>query len=143
MFNFFRKKQENPFSEFAATYSKAQKASMIGIMLMLGKSAGNINKQQMDVISNTAKMLDLDLEDPILLTAGQGGHDYLVNNLKNLNQSQKEYFVLTLHGYCLTGGENIEKLFNYSLQFCNKIGISETEYESTIKKMTLMMEKFG
>jgi hypothetical protein len=143
MFNFFRKKQENPFSEFASTYSKEQKASIIGIMLMLGKSAGNINKQQMDAISNTAKMLNLDIDDPILISAAAGGHDYLVNNLKTLDQSQKDFFVVTINGYCLTGGENIEKLFNYSLKFCEKIGISEIEYESIIKKMALMMEKFG
>ena len=43
----------------------------------------------------------------------------------------------------LTGGENIEKLLNYTLQFCEKIGILETEYESTLKKMALLMEKFG
>ena len=41
-------------------------------MLMLGKSAGNINKQQMDAISNTAKMLNLDIDDLILITAAAG-----------------------------------------------------------------------
>jgi|SRR5690606_5267576 len=146
MFNFFNKKKEDPIREhlggFQDNFTKEQKAAILGSLVILAKSDGQVHPKEMQNIEQTGRLLGIELDDPVFARVASGGKNEITRILNTLDRSQKEWYIITLHSMVAADGKVEEIEISYALGFADDIGISEDEYVQIIQKAELLMKKF-
>lgn len=127
---------------FQDSFTKEQKAAIIGTLAVIAHSDGSVHQKEMQQIDQTCKLLGIEPDDPIFASVARQGPNYSINILNSLDRSQKEWYVLAVHQMVRADGkvENVE--ISYSLGFCEKIGISEDDYIQIIQKAEMLLKKF-
>ncbi len=66
----------------------------------------------------------------------------LFNLLNSLDESQKDWYILTVVGMIHADGQVLEVEFQYMETFLSKMGITKQRFEDVLKFSQLMMKKF-
>lgn len=127
----------NHLGDFQDEFTQEQKAVMIFNLLMIAEVEGETQPAELQQIEYTAKLLGIELDDPIfhLIPArmfvegvAESGPKYFSRILNSLSESQKEWFAVIIVGIITVGGiKNIEIRNNRALRILGSIGISEEE----------------
>jgi len=146
MFNFFNKKKEDSLREhlggFQDGLTKEQKAAILGSLVILAKSDGQVHPKEMQNIEQTGRLLGIEFDDPAFERVAFGGKNEMIRILNTLDRSQKEWYIITLQSMVTADGKVEEIEISYALGFAEDIGISEEEYVKIIQKAELLMKKF-
>lgn len=120
---------------FFDTFSVLQKASVIRCLIVILKADGKTHPKELAYVEEAAAMLNVDTDDPLVnrLLTDNTKHEML-RHLNTLNESQKEWLVVMMHGMILSDGEADQKEINYSMGISQEIGISHDKYFSIISK---------
>ncbi len=90
---------------------------------------------------NTAKLLDFDLDDKAFTDFSEQSEEYLINVLKTLSESQKEWLVWNLNGIAYVTGKATEAEVGAAVNICNRMGITDDRYISIIQKTKNIMNR--
>jgi len=120
---------------FFDTFSKLQKAAVIRCLIVILKADGKTHPKEITYVEEATAMLNIDTDDPIVnrLLTDNTKHEML-RHLNTLNESQKEWLVVMMHGMILSDGEVDQKEINYSMGIAQEIGINQDKYFSIISK---------
>lgn len=145
MFNFSNNRRgqiREHLSGFQDDYNKEQKAAIMWALILLANSDGNIHPTEAKSLDETALMLDISPEDPIMNRIMAGGKDEIIRILNTLERTQKEWFITALHGMIHADGKVEDIEIGYALGFAEDIGISQNEYKQIIEKVNLLMKLY-
>lgn len=130
---------------FQEEYTQEQKAAIIRCLWVILQADNEKHPIEMKYLKDTAQLLDIDFKDPILLRLLNDKTKFeMLTHLKTLSTSQKEWFVVAIHGMMICDGNAADREFNYILGICGEIGITEEMYISIIEKTEALQKKvFG
>jgi uncharacterized tellurite resistance protein B-like protein len=137
MFNFFKSKDQRVrehFAEFNASFTTEQKAAVVGSLVVISKCDNHIADQEVKVIESVMQILDIEPDNYQLNRLPELGFEYLFKVLNSLDRNQKEWYVITVHNMIAADGKIEDVEAHYALKFCEKMGISEDEYISIVKR---------
>lgn len=145
MFNFLKSKNDpvrEHLSTFQDGFTKEQKSAIIGFFVMTAKADGNFHPKEMESIEQSARLLGIEIDDPIHRKTAANGLDYIVKTLMTLNQSQKEWFVVALNSLIGADGIFEQVEINSIINICERLGISEDEFIGIINKSRQLGKMF-
>jgi len=146
MFGFFNKRKD-PVSEdlrdFQKSFTKEQKVAILGSLVILAKSKGQMLPKEIDLIEQTGRVLALDVDETLFAKIAGGGIDELMRILKTLNQSQKEWFVISMRSMTAASGKVNEEQIAFAFGLAEKIGFTEDEIIELIDKTQHLNDFFN
>lgn len=148
MFSFFKKKKNNNspvhehLSGFQNEFNKNQKAAVISSLIIIAKSDG-VHPSEMEFIERTMEILGIDFDDAVFSEFAKKDKDNLIKHLDSLSKTQKEWYVVAVHGLVSSDGKTNQREVDFATGFCGDIGISEDEYIRIIKKTDALSKNFS
>lgn len=145
MFGFFKKKKDpvrEHLGDFQNSFTKEQKVAILGSLVILAKSKGQMLPKEIDLIEQTGRVLGLDVDEALFAKIAGGGIDELMRILKTLNQSQKEWFVISMRSMTAASGKVNEEQIALAFGLAEKIGFTENEIIELIDKTERLNEFF-
>ena len=145
MFNFFKKKPENnPISEIFSDLTTNQKMSVINLLLNIGVCDGEQGNQDMELqfLNNYVKILGV-RSDSSMAYLENHGHEQIIEDLKSISKSQKEFLVVAAWEMITCDGRPNETELEFAGTIFNKIGVTDDQLVATIKKTTALMNHFN
>jgi len=134
------------FNEFQKSFTDVQKAAIIGSLVIVAKSDGDLHDKEWTHIMETSKMLGMDLEISSsaskLAKMAESGLDYMLSVLRSLSRSQKEWCILAMHMTMLADGKVLHAEINFCLGIAEDMGISPDEYKRIIDKAQQVTNAF-
>jgi uncharacterized tellurite resistance protein B-like protein len=129
---------------FQDSFTIEQKAAILGSLAIIVKIADdNIKKNEMKIIELAAKVLGMNLYDPIIIQIVKEDPIYIKTVLSTLDRHQKEWYVIMVNDLVISDDkmENIKiSLADYMLE---AIGISDEEFDRIINKSNLLTRMFS
>ena len=140
--------KQDPINEhlkpFKDSFTIEQKAAILGSLAIIAKIADdNIKKNEMKVIELAAKVLGMNLYDPIIIQIVKEDPIYIKTVLNTLDRHQKEWYVIMVNDLVISDDKmkNIKiSLADYMLE---AIGISDEEFDRIINKSNLQTKMFS
>lgn len=147
MFSFFKKKKNNsPVNEylkdFQNEFNKKQKVAIISSLILIAKSDG-VHPSEMEFIERTIEILNIDVDDELFIEFAKKDPDYIIKYLDSLSKTQKEWYVVAVHGLVSSDGKANKRELDFAFGFCDGIGITEDEYIQIIKKTDALSKNFS
>lgn len=145
MFDFSKIKShqvKNDISLFQNQYTELQKAAILGALIVVAKSDGEVHPKEFKKIEDTATLLGTDMSDPLHLAVIQSKAQ-MIAILNSLTRKQKEWFILCLHEMVLIDGQVKDIEVSFALGFARDLGISEYEYFEIIDKAIAISNFFS
>jgi len=143
MFDFFKKKVENPISKVFADLTTNQKMSVMNLLVTIAvcdKGQGDRTKE-MKFLNTYVSILGV-RSDKSLDYLELEGQSRLVNDLKPLSQSIKDFLVVVAYDLINCDGSPNETELNMMTTIFEQIGIDEGKIISTIKKSQIAAKRF-
>jgi hypothetical protein len=138
------KAEPNPeLLEFANSYTEEQKAAMMYILMLMVASEGDYDTKKFNFLNTQAKLLSFDLEGKSMDIYQHQNADYAYSILKLMNDSQKEWFSVTLGSMISLDKRptlNEEKLIDRILSETN---ISDEQFKNANLKARALWNKFN
>lgn len=144
MFNLFnKKKEENPISDMFSDLSTNQKMSVINLLLSIGVCDGDQGNEDNEIkyLNTYVKILDI-RSDKSMAYLDSHGQERIIEDLKSISKSQKEFLVLAAWEMITCDGRPNETELEVAGAFFEKIGISDEEFVATIEKTQALMKHF-
>lgn len=144
MFDFSKIKSQAPLNDltlFQNQFTELQKSAIIGALIVLSKSDGEVHPKELTKIENTASLLGLDISIPSRINVFQSKIE-MIAVLNTLKPSQKEWFLICLHEMVLIDGKVQEIEVAFALGFANDLGFNEDDYFRVIQKAAAIAENF-
>lgn len=130
-------------SEFKNSYTEEQKAAMMYSLMLIVASEGDYDTKKFNFLNSQASLLGFDLEGKSMAIYQHNKADYAYNILKTMNDSQKEWFSITLGTMISLDNRptvNEEKLVGSILTETN---ISDEQFKNANLKARALLNKFG
>ena len=115
-------------------------------LFLIANSDGEYHNKEHQFFEQTAMLLGYKLGnnlDSIVEEFMTMDRESLFYHLNSLNESKKDWYIVTAFGMVHSDGRALEEEFQYMLVFFDKMGITEERFENVIRKTELLMEKFG
>lgn len=142
MFNLFKSPFPKETKEFAATFTKEQKAAIIGAFVIIVKEEHNFHPNEEKYMESVSNLLHISVEDKIFEISASKGYTYMIQQLKSLTSSQKDWFAVSLDNLLeCTGRTKITNSVD-ALKMLGTIGISEARYKEVVNKAQLLARKY-
>lgn len=144
MFNLFKKKEENPISQVFNDLTINQKMSVMNLLITVGVcdgEQGNVDKE-MKYLNTYVEILDV-RSDRSLAYLKSEGHQRMINDLKLLSESQKEFLVVAAFEMIICDGRPNETELTITGKIFEQFGIDEDKFIATIEKTQALMEHFS
>jgi len=129
--------------EFKNSYTEEQKAAMMYSLMLIVASEGDYDTKKFNFLNTQASLLSFDLEGKSMDIYQHEKADYAYSILKKMNDSQKEWFSVTL-GTMISLDKrptvNEEKLVDRML---TEINISDEQFKNSNLKARALLNKFG
>lgn len=146
LFNFFKKHEsQNAVKEhlggFQFEFNIQQKKAVIRSLFIIANSDGEFHRKEHRYLEQIATVLGYGLNSDIQKAVDEFStmdRDALFGNLKNLDETQKDWYIVTAFGMVHADGKTYEEEFQYVFVFFEKMGISEQRVENVIKKTELL-----
>jgi len=147
-FNFFKNHaRQDTVNEhlgaFRDDFSDIQKKAILGTLCMIASIDDEFHPKEAKFLENTCKLFGYQLTDAMIAEIYSLDQDYVFQVLNGLKEGQKDWYIITALGMIyadgkVAGGEKaaIEMIFS-------RIGIDANRSEAVVKKMALLLEKFG
>jgi uncharacterized tellurite resistance protein B-like protein len=142
MFDFSKIKSHhanNDLSLFQNQYTELQKSAILGALIVVAKSDGEVHPKEFKKIEDTATLLGTDMSDPVHLAVIQSKSE-MIFVLNTLSISQKEWFLVCLHEMVLTDGKVQDIEVAFALGFAKDLGFSEDNYFKVIEKAAAIVQ---
>ncbi len=140
MFNLFNKNVK--LVDFKHHFTKEQKAAIVGSLIVLAKSDGEVHSTEMQNIELTGRFLGIGIDDPMQRIVALGGKNEIFRILNTLDKSQKEWYVIALNSMVVADGRVEDIEIKFAVGFAESIGISEKEYFGIIHNAESIMDNF-
>lgn len=144
MFDFSKIKSQTPLNDltlFQNQFTELQKSAIIGALIVLSKSDGEVHPKELKKIENTASLLGLDISNPSRISVFQSKTE-MITVLNTLKPYQKEWFLICLHEMVLIDGKVQDIEVAFALGFAKDLGFNEDDYFQVIQKATTIAENF-
>lgn len=128
---------------FQDNFTKEQKVAIIECLIIITNCDGEVHRDEMKYIEQTAKIIGIELDDPTFEIAINKGLHHITKVLKTLKSAQKDWFIAASYGMAMTDGIFREKEINYTLGICKDIGISEKKFRAVKEQTHLIMQKYN
>lgn len=126
---------------FQNGFTNVQKACIISTLVVITKADGKPHPKKAQDIEETAIVLGIELDDPLFKEIKVKGMNYVIETLKTLDKSQREWYMVSIHGLAKAEGTPSDEEISTILKICNDIGISEDMYTDTIEKTETLRQK--
>lgn len=146
LFNFFKKhKSQNAvkehLSEFQSEFNIQQKKAIIRSLFIIAISDGEYHRKEHRYLEQIATILGYGLNNDIKKAIDEFStmdRDALLRNLINLDETQKDWYIVTVYGMIHADEKTYKEEFQYAFIFFEKMSISEQRIEEVIKKTELL-----
>lgn len=144
MFNLFKKKEENPIAEIYKNLTNNQKMSIINLLNAIaisdsGESIADIEEQFLNTFIDILQVR----ADNCMAYLNSGGGEKLFNDLKSLDQKQKEFLLVTVWDMIICDGRPNETELNFAMNAFEKIGISNVKFDEILRETMARAKFFG
>lgn len=145
MFSFLKKRKDQVrehLSDFQDSFTTEQKIAILGSLVILAKSKGQILPDEINLIEQTGRVLGLDVDKALFARIADGGIDELIKILQTLNQRQKEWFVISMRSMISASGKVNEAQIAFAFGLAEQIGFTEDEIIELIDKTERLNDFF-
>ena len=143
MFNFLKKKEENPVAAVFSGLSSNQKMSVMNLLLSIAvcdRAQGN-DAKEMQYLNSYLKILDV-RSDRCMAYLETGGQERIISDLKPLSLSQKEVLIVAAFEMITCDGSPNDTELGFAGDIFEKLGIDPDKFVETIHKTQVIMKKF-
>lgn len=147
LFDLFRKNKQQDvinlhLNGFQQSFSEIQKEAILQALFIIANIDGKYHKKEVKFFELAAETLGYDLGkdylDKLLLITPE--HQF--NILKNLNESQKDWFIVTIFGMFSADGTGKEVEFNTMGFILDNMGISSERVDRVLNKYNAITSRF-
>jgi len=147
LFSFFKKhERQNAVNEhlsgFQEQFTEKQKKAIMTSLLLIASSDGEYHRKEEMFFEQTANMLGYRLKRDYFDDFMTLDKRELYQLLDSLEESQKDWYIVTAFGMIHADGKPLEVEFKYLEVFFDKMGITEERFENVLRKTELLMKKF-
>jgi len=140
MFNFFKKKSYNPNEVMLGGLTANQKMSAINLLCLIARSDGMFTKREIEYMNTCYLGYSLEQCSSYLNLSGNDG---MLNDLKQLSSSQKDYLLVTAFELMLCDGkinETEKNVFEWAFE---NLGYTQDGMIEVMEKAMLLKRKFN
>ena len=137
MFSLFKKKQDKELKQRFDDYylfSTEQKKAILMSLFEIANSDEEFHKKETEYFRNIAGFLGMRLSNGVLKRMLSTERDSLYKLLNEMNDSQKDWYVITALGMVYADGELIEEEFNHVKSFLLELGFTEARIRQNMSK---------
>lgn len=151
LFNFFKKhekkeKASEHFRRFQSEFNAQQKKAIMCSLFMIANSDGEYHNEEHLYLEQIASVLGYHLGSDLNKIVDEFmtiNRDEIFQNLNNLSESQKDWYIITAYGMVHADNKALEEEIQYTFAFFEKMGITEQRIEDVLKKSELLFNRFG
>ncbi|MGV8111818.1 MAG: TerB family tellurite resistance protein [Lentimicrobium sp.] len=146
-FSFFKKHDNqnevrDHFKGFHDGFSENQKKAILLSLFLMANSDGEFHQKESEFFIQVSNLLNYKLTRNFMDDISTISRDQLFQFLNSLDESQKDWYIVTISGMLHVDGRAMEVEYQYMQAYFNKMGITAERYEAVIKKTNLLMNKF-
>jgi len=143
MFDFLKTKPDNPIYRVFSDLTANQKMSVINLFLCISLSdpEEEFNQKELDYLSRYLDYLGLN-KHRCNAYLDSGGEQKIIDDLKTISQSQKEFLVIAVYEMLTSSGKTKDIKIYISTRIFAEIGVSEEKFTATILKTQTLMKQF-
>lgn len=147
LFNFFKKHENQSYinqhlSGFQNNFSSNQKKAIMCSLFLIANADKEFHNKEAVFFEQTAKLLGYKLTSNFLEEFLSFNKVELLQLLDSLDESQKDWYIVTAFGMVHADGRALEKEYQYFEVFLENMNITEERFEYVLKKAELINEKF-
>lgn len=126
---------------FNETFSDEEKKAVLCCLFIIANSDGEYHEKETEFFVKTAEMLDYDIKYSVAEVAKE--FISLVDNqlfrvLQKLNDEQKDWFIITLHGMIQADGRTEESEIRQINLILRRVGITRDHYDDVVQRSKLL-----
>jgi uncharacterized tellurite resistance protein B-like protein len=146
LFSFFKKHEQlntinKHLGDFQGQFSENQKKAILNSLLLIACSDGEYHQTEADFFEQAATLLGYRLNHDYANELSSFSRDKLFQLLNSLNESQKDWYIITVFGMMYADGEALKIESQYLDALFNNMGITEERFEKVLSKTQFIMNK--
>jgi len=147
LFNFFKKNKSQEvvvqhLSGFNKSFTTIQKEAILQALFVIANIDGQYHKKEANFFALAAKTLNYDLSEDIIDKLLLITPEHQFDILKNLDDSQKDWFIVTIFGMLSADGKGKEVEFNTMGFILDNMGISSQRLDRVLSKYNAIVSTF-
>jgi uncharacterized tellurite resistance protein B-like protein len=150
-FNFFKKNRkqkevENHLGQFQSDFTENQKRAILVSLYVIANSDGEFHQNEIDVFHNTADLLGYKMKRTVektLTDITSVSKDEMVRVLRQMDQGQKDWYIVTAMGMIHADGQVLEIEIKHGMAYFEAIGVTEEYAFSVLEKAEALSKAFN
>lgn len=137
MFSFFKKhkksdKIKNHLHDFMESFTDEQKKAILVSLYVIANSDEEFHTKEVEFFQQTADILDYPITGNIKDEFSEINRDEVFEQLKNISEDQKEWYLTTVIGMIHADGKVIEEELDDAKQYLSRMGITKERITQTL-----------
>jgi uncharacterized tellurite resistance protein B-like protein len=128
---------------FQSLFSENQKKAIMVSLFLIANSDREFHEKEVQFFEYTASILNYKLHNDLNFIINEFrtlDRNELFRHLASLEESQKDWYIITVFGMLHADGKILKEEFQYVEVFFSKMNITEQRFEKVLKDYQLLME---
>jgi len=142
MFSFFKKHKKsdeikNHLNDFMESFTDEQKKAILVSLYVIANSDEDFHTKEVEFFQQTADILDYPITGNLKDEFSEINRDEVFEQLKDISEDQKEWYLTTVIGMIHADGKVIEEELDDAEQYLSRMGITKERITQSLKTMQL------
>jgi len=147
LFDFFKKQEKQDavkqhFGSFQDSYTELQKKAILSGLLIIANADGEYHRKEAEFFMQTAALLGYKLQRNYLEDLLSIEPTNLTRILNNLDEGQKDWFIITIFGMIHADGKDLDVEYQYLTGIMKGMGVTRQRFDDVINKAQILAQRF-